>query len=133
MSSNHSPSLLLLLLSGLAACSSANADKDFLCEAQAGSPCTTIAAVDGTDGANVTTVTERPEDRLADQLSQGLLGRGKGPVAMQDGGTPYVASAYRVPEQVGTLWIAPFLDQDGLLHESRFVHFVVAEATWKAQ
>lgn len=117
---------------GLAACSVGNTDKDFLCEAQSGSPCTTIAAVDGTGAGQVTSVAERPEDTAAKSLSQGRLFTGKGALnGVPDGGNPYNASAYRRPEVVGTLWIAPVLDEGGIFHEARFVHFVIQEGKWR--
>ena len=116
----------------LSACTGSNTDKDFLCEAQAGSPCTTIAAVDGTGASGVTSIAERPEDTAVKSLSQEQLFSGKGFVSgLPDGGHPYNASAYRSPEMVGTLWIAPFLDQGGIFHEARFVHFVIQEGKWR--
>ena len=133
MNFSTKPSFLLLCAGILSACATTNTDKDFLCTAQQGSPCTTIAAVDGTGSVPASPVTERLEDTLTDQLSQEDLKTGKTTAArgaMKDGGHSYNAARYRVPEQVGTLWIAPFLDQDGILHESRFVHFVIAVGHW---
>jgi len=115
-----------------AGCTSSNTEKDFLCEAQTGSPCTTIAAVDGTGAAGATSIAERPEDTAVKSLSQNPLWSGKGGArGLPDGGFPYNAAAYRSPEVVGTLWIAPILDDGGLLHEARFVHFVIQEGKWR--
>ena len=117
----------------LSACGGGTTERDFLCEASEGTPCTTIAAVDGTGAAGVQTIAERPEDTAAKSLSQGQLWTGKtGVPSLPDGGHPYNASAYRSPEVVGTLWIAPILDENGLLHEARFVHFVIREGAWKS-
>ena len=125
-------SKIMALLLALGACTSPNTDKDFLCEAQSGSPCTTIAAVDGTGAGQVTSVAERPEDTATKSLSQDRLFTGKGGVgSFLDGGNPYNASAYRRPEVVGTLWIAPMLDEGGIFHEARFVHFVIQEGEWR--
>lgn len=118
-----------LLLGG---CGS-NTSKDFLCAAQIGKPCATIAQADGQGRGQVTSVTERPEDTALSTLSQNPLGVGKGGASfagMPDGGFAYESSRYRVPELVGRLWIAPYLDEDRLLHESRYVHFVVIPAHW---
>ena len=120
--------VLSLVLFG---CATSNTEKDFLCEAQAGSPCTTIAAVDGTSTAGVTSLAERPEDTAVKSLSQKPLFDGKkGASGTTDGGFPYNAASYRKPEIVGTLWIAPILDDAGIFHEARFVHFVIQEARW---
>ena len=130
----------ILLAAGLVAgCAGAsNTERDFLCSAQTGEPCTSISAVDGNlapSPVTVAGVTERPEDARADLLSPQPLTAGKsasagGYAGMPDGGMPYTAAAYRTPEVVGTLWIAPYLDGDGLLHESRFVHFVIQPGRW---
>lgn len=114
------------------ACANSTTDADFLCEAQEGSPCTTISAVDGTGASGVTSVAERPEDTAVKSLSQNPLFAGKsGQSGQPDGGFPYNAAAYRSPEVVGTLWIAPLLDDGGIMHEARFVHFVIQEGRWK--
>lgn len=115
----------------LGGCTFSNTDKDFLCEAQVGSPCTTISAVDGSDTAGITSVAEKPEDTAVKSLSQNPLISGKGIVGnFSDGGHPYNAASYRTPEVVGTLWVAPLLDEGGILHEARFVHFVIREGKW---
>ena len=122
----------LLTALSLSACA-ANTERDFLCEAQAGTPCTTISASDGTGAGGITSVAERPEDSATKSLSQSPLYAGKaGTMGLPDGGNPYNASAYRRPEMVGTLWIAPILDEGGILHEARFVHFVIREGEWKS-
>ena len=117
---------------GLAGCGSAT-EKDFLCTAQEGTPCATISAIDGTGADGIVTVTERPEDTAVKSLSQEPLYSGKGALAgVPDGGYPYNAALYHSPELVGTLWIAPILDGDGILEEARFVHFVLREGAWKS-
>ncbi len=123
---------IMMFATFVTGCVASNTDKDFLCEAQAGSPCTTISAVDGTGAAGVTSVQERPEDTAVKSLAQNPLFAGKGNVTgAPDGGFPYNAAAYRSPEVVGTLWIAPILDEGGILHEARFVHFVIQEGHWR--
>ena len=114
-------------------CSATNTEQDFLCSAQIGSPCTSIAQADGQGSASVTPVTETVEDIALKSLSQDPLGIGKtaGLLAgMPDGGHPYDTNRYRQPEIVGRLWIAPYLDDNALLHESRYVHFVLQDAQW---
>lgn len=123
--------LALALLSGCGLGS--NTEKDFLCSAQSGKPCTTISASDGTGSNGVVSLAERPEDSAVKSLSQNPLWAGKGgSLGLPDGGNPYNASAYRSPEIVGTLWIAPLLDEGGILHEARFVHFVIQKGAWKS-
>lgn len=126
-----------LVALALAGCGS-NTQKDFLCPAQTGgSPCSTISDADRGGGGQTEPVRERFADTLGKEMSNAPLtsGSGKGtsvvPLdAMRDGGMSYAAARYRVPEEVGTLWVAPHLDADGLLHEATFVHFVVREARW---
>ena len=118
-------------LMALTACS--NTESEFLCEAQLGSPCTSIAQADGAGATSMTGVTERAEDQAMGTLSQDPLAIGKageGFAGMPDGGFAYESTRYRVPEVIGRLWIAPYLDEHKILHESRYVHFVVSEARW---
>ena len=124
-----------ILISGLAlsACSGSNTDRDFLCESQVGSPCSTIAQADGGGSNAITHITERAEDTAMSSLSQEPLKMGKIGAhlnGMPDGGNSYASGRYRVPEVVGRLWIAPYLDENKILHESRFVHFVLRDARW---
>lgn len=127
--------LMSICLAGalLAGCA-ANTDRDFLCEAQLGSPCSTIAQADGGGGAGAQLVTERAEDQLSDTVSQEPLGIGKGGTAafagMPDGGFPYQTNRYRVPEVVGRIWLAPYYDDNEILHESSYIHAVIVDAHW---
>ena len=123
--------IMCVAVAGLSACS--NTESDFFCEAQLGSPCSSIAQADGAGATSTTGVSERPEDTAMGALSQDPLGIGKAGAAfagMTDGGFSYESGRYRVPEVIGRLWIAPYLDEHKILHESRYVHFVVAEARW---
>lgn len=130
---------LSMLLSG---CGGGTTEDDFLCPVvSGGSPCSTISAADTGGGTTVSPVRERFSDTLGKEMSQTPLGIGSGkgggagaPLnAMGDGGSAYAANQYRVPEQVGTLWIAPHQDADGLLYEATFVHFVVQEPRWASE
>ena len=128
------PALLVSAMTLLSACAD-NTANDFLCPVQgSGSPCTTIAQADGAGGGHVNLVSERTEDTLADTLSQEPLGVGKGGTAafagMPDGGFAYQSNRYRVPEVVGRIWIAPYHDENEILHESRYIHAVITEARW---
>jgi len=126
----HLPIIASLALAG---CSVTNTEADFLCRAQAGTPCATIAEADGQDGKDLTPVTETLEDLALKSLSQEPIGIGKTAdiyASLPDGGYPYDSDRYRQPEVVGRLWIAPYLDQNELLHESRYVHFIVQDARW---
>jgi len=127
-----------LALSGCAGFQASNTEANFLCEAQLGTPCTTMAEADGGGHGAVTSLKEARTDSQNASLSQDPLLGGKSVSkegvlnvsGMRDGGTPYWAGNYRVPERLGTLWVAPYLDENGLLHEATFVHFVINEARW---
>ena len=119
----------MLAALSLTGCAS-NTERDFLCSAQVGTPCVSIGAVDGTDDAGRTALAERPADRAAKSLSQGTLVLGKSALAMRGGGHAYDLAAYRAPEVVGSIWIAPYFE-DGILHEARFVGAVLRDAEWR--
>lgn len=130
------PTLALFLILALGACGASNTERDFLCPAQMGSPCTTIAAADGA-GSSDQAVQERGEDTLAGSLTQTPLSTGKAgkagnAVPMGDGGFAYDAAAYRLGEKVGTLWIAPHAEGE-TLYEATFVHFLILPAAWGNQ
>lgn len=125
--------LLPALLSVSACLGSSNTERDFLCEAQIGSPCSTISQADGQGGGTASPITEHPVDTLSATISQEPLQTGKPEDAyagMPDGGFAYETGRYRVPELIGRVWIAPYLDEDALLHESQYVHFVIQDAHW---
>jgi conjugal transfer pilus assembly protein TraV len=118
----------------LASCGTSTTEKDFLCPAQTGQPCTTIADADGTVTAGGKSLQERTPDTLADGLSQTPLISGKGSKAapasgMGDGGFAYEANEYRLPEKVGTLWVAPHAEGEALF-EATYVHFLIMPAAW---
>lgn len=117
-----------------------NAEDDSLCQAQLGQPCTSIQQADkGSRLQPYRTFKETQRDVQAGQLSQDKL-----PVASTksktaartaaagapNGGAPYHVASYRVPERLGTLWLAPRLDDAGIFHEATYVHFVVRGASW---
>jgi conjugal transfer pilus assembly protein TraV len=130
----------LILAMGLAAasqlfgCGKSSTERDFLCPAQTGSPCTTISDADGANVGGGHSVRERGEDSLADGLSQEPLHVGKAgsqaaAAGTGDGGFAYEAGAYRLPEKVGTVWIAPH-SEGGALYEATYVHFLILPAAW---
>ncbi len=124
--------LILSMAMGLSACG-ANTESDFLCAAQIGSPCSTIAQADGRGQGALTPITEQTIDTLSGTISQEPLLVGKADdvyAGMPDGGFAYETGRYRVPELIGRLWIAPYLDDNRLLHESQYIHFIVQEAHW---
>ena len=124
--------LLVCLL--IAGCGGSNAEKDFLCPAQTGSPCTSISDADGSAVGSGHSVRERGPDTLADGLTQQPLISGKGgklgvSSSLGDGGFSYDAGQYRLPEKVGTLWVAPH-SEGGALYESTYIHFLIMPAEW---
>ena len=121
-------------LSALSACGTSTTEKDFLCPAQTGSPCTTISDADGANVGGGKSVRERREDSLSDNLTQeplrvGKIGGQNAAAGLGDGGFAYDAGAYRLPEKVGTVWIAPH-SEGGALYEATYVHFLIMPAAW---
>ncbi len=128
-------SLLLGLGAALSGCVSlsANTQDDFFCEAQIGSPCATIASTDGTDAGKTIGITETVEDKFLGGLGSTVWLSEKESLGMPSQSTSshaYETSRYRVSEQISQLWIAPFLDENQILHQARYVHFVIKDAHW---
>lgn len=126
-----------VVLSVLGACGTSTTEKDFLCPAQTGQPCTTIADADGMTTAGTKSVQERESDTLADDLTAnpllaGKAGKASTASAMGDGGFSYDAGQYRLAEKVGTLWIAPHAEGEALF-EATYVHFLILPAEWGDQ
>lgn len=118
----------------LSACSAGNVEKDFLCGAQTGTPCTSLSDIDGgLSGSTATPVAEDGVDTQNKSLSRDPLSFGKGGQvvsSLSGGGPAYQSARYRIPEKTGRLWLAPRLDDAEVLHEATFVHFVLREAQW---
>jgi len=144
----------------LSACSIGSShERDFECQAIAGSPCQTIAAADGSKGGTARLVTPAGGNTVdpynpPNQTFRGKLGFGKPannnatgvsnperPTRAENArlglrtdrnlpASRYNAAAQRVPERVGTLWVASYLDEDNILHDASYVHFVIREAGW---
>ena len=123
--------LVVMAFSGCSVLGS-NTEKDFLCEAQDGIPCATIDEADNGGAKRGHGIIERPEDAMAASLTVQIEDPKGGATfgALTGQGYGYEAGRYRVPEVVGRMWIAPYLDEHKILHEARFVHFVVSEARW---
>lgn len=124
----------ILAFAALSGCGTSNTEKDFLCPAQTGSPCTTISDADGANVGGGKSVRERREDSLSDNLTQeplrvGKMGSQNAAEGLGDGGFAYDAGAYRLPEKVGTVWIAPH-SEGGALYEATYVHFLIMPAAW---
>lgn len=146
------------------ACASKSVNDDFLCEAQLGTPCTTIAAADGSQarGAPSGRVSHTgggarsqpsPDHGISmregrDSSRHGGVYSGPKPIAFDNGGDlqrpPAVVAAgpslynaqilnpvlFRAPERVSSIWIAPFVGENGFLYQPGYVHFVVEEGRW---
>ena len=55
-----------------------------------------------------------------------------GPASGQDGEVPStVPASLRTPEVLGRIWIAPFVDADGIYREAHWVRVVLEPAGWK--
>ncbi len=164
MSMRFGTVFLALSVMSVTACATNTVSDDFLCEAQLGTPCTTIADADGSQGRGVPTRRAPPtgggersqpspdhgrgyrEGR--DPSTQGGVYAGPKPIAFDNGGDlqrpPAVVAAgpslynsqvldpvlFRAPERVSSIWIAPFVGENGFLYQPGYVHFVVEEGRW---
>ena len=72
--------------------------------------------------------TEAPVSAAAAEPVDGLDGEAL--VAAPDPASTTDASL-RVPEVLGRIWIAPFVDADGIYREAHWVRVVLAPAAWK--
>ncbi len=128
--------LIFVLAIVLTGCGDGNTEKNFLCGAQTGQPCRTMAEIDGAGAVGSSTVAENAQDSQNDQLTQPILTGGKSGstvVGVPAGGVPYQSAQYRMPEKTGRLWLPPYLDEAEILHEGTYAHFVVREARWGAR
>lgn len=126
---------VLFLAAVLTGCASlgANTEGDFFCEAQAGSPCATISATDGTGVNKTVGVSETVEDALLGTLSASTSVSEKerlGGQTVSNNAHAYETVRYRIAEEISQLWIAPYLDENQLFHQARYVHFIVRDAQW---
>ena len=131
---NRVPYLVLagLLVSGCGT----NTSGDFLCPAQIGSPCATIAQADNANRLGVVPMGPSEAQLAMGQLAQDPLAASGATgvyASMPDGGQVGPGGQYRTPEVVARAWIAPYLDAGGVLHESQYIYFVMAESHWVAR
>ncbi len=130
-------------------------EEDFLCDAQLGSPCTTIADVDGSHHSASGSARRAPGangavgggQRTQSPSTQNIM-HGPRPIPFEDqptlssvpqavvaGGGLYGAEVvnpvlFREPERVTTVWIAPFVGENGYLYQPGYIHFVVEPGRW---
>lgn len=121
------------LLGALSACSG-NRNSDFKCPPQG---CVTLAQADAQVRTGVAPVTASSSGGAGRTATAAASGRaaaatpaGAPRSAIPSLGTRSEAAQFRQPEVVGTLWVAPYLDQGGLLHSEQSVMFVVTPARW---
>jgi len=111
----------------------ANTEKDFLCGAETGQPCRSMADVDGASLLGAGSVAENPTDTNNKQITEEPLSAGgKMTVsrAVTVGAASYESGRYRIPEKIGRFWVAPYLGADHILYEGTNVHFVIQQASW---
>ncbi len=141
-----------------AGCAASTVDNDFLCDAPIGTPCASIAESDGREyaaaGAGGSVAGGGQHERSSPALGrEGVsrnanLRRAATPIPFEDpphvagvpqaviaGGELYGSEAvnpvlFREPERVTSVWIAPFVGENGYLYQPGFVHFVVEQGRW---
>lgn len=97
-----------------------------------------FAAGDGESGRqSETAVSEQPEPapQIAHPTQAAIA-----PAAVNESVTPTISpiganrpagDALRAPETIGRVWIAPFVDADGVYREASWVRIVIAPAQWR--
>lgn len=128
----HRITLAVAALGALSACAS-NRNNDFLCPPQTGggTSCVTLAQADAQVRTGVTPVTASSSGGA--RATAATTAANAPRTAIPGLGARSDAAQFRQPEVVGTLWVAPHLDQAGLLHSEQSVMFVVVPARWGAQ
>ncbi len=133
--------LLLGLVSGLTACGSMSGlggSSEFQCSAPTGIPCRSVGAVDhavqtGKLRPNTEPVGER-EIRQAPQPSKGtqapLEGMRMRPALLSAEDAEAGLGAIRTEPTVIRIWIAPYEDADGDLHEASRVYLQIDSGRW---
>jgi len=113
---------VVLALIGLGGCETGNITGDWMCPAQPGQPCASIAEADAMGGHSA--------------IRAGAV------VPVTNGGSAAATSAptigirrdgYRVrtPETVARVWVYPFVDAADVYHEGGYIHLVLAPAAWR--
>ena len=88
-------------------------------------PPTETPADQDTDSPDVPTVAETLAPAPSDSALETPL-----PQSPQEPQTPAVADV-RVPEKIGRVWIAPWVDASGVYREGAWVRVVLSPATWR--
>jgi conjugal transfer pilus assembly protein TraV len=129
-----------ILLGGCAASlTGVGGSERFACQAPVGAQCTSISGVH----ANASALTARDVVATPSLMQSGAIATHQPPRAVaittsatpaplrqaESEGSPAVASL-RAPPRVVRLWIAPWEDADGDLHEASLVHVVVDTGRW---
>lgn len=138
--------LTLGLLTGCASSlSGVGSTESFACKAPIGAQCTSISGVYANAAAfgpsaiheslwlsQGLLATSTPEGLSGKSLSQAVVGALTLPVPVASPGAASSPdpAALRSPPRVMRLWIAPWEDADGDLHDASFVHVVVDTGRW---
>jgi len=129
----HGTMLLVgALLAALSGCASNLSGLDgapgYACKAPVGSQCTSVSGVYANSlDAEITAFAPPAPANDATPTPDSSTDAATLDVALQPGSSP---AALRSPPRVLRLWIAPWEDADGDLHEASFVHVLVDAGRW---
>ena len=73
----------------------------------------------------------RPEPEVSATAASTVPAAGQNGNAALAAPAPATDASLRVPEVVGRIWIAPFVDADGIYREAHWVRVVLEPAGWK--
>ena len=130
----HRIIVAVALFGTLSACAG-NRNSDFQCPPQVGggTSCVTLAQADAQVRTGVAPVTASSSGGGRTATAAATTPAGAPRSAIPGLGARSDAAQFRQPEVVGRIWVAPYLDQAGLLHSEQSVMFVVTPARWVAR
>jgi conjugal transfer pilus assembly protein TraV len=124
---------LTLALAGCADLSGLGASSKFNCKAPEGIPCMSVSGIDANERAGTL-----PLLRTADKVVSAAPGTASDAVRAADGGPSLQAAprrllpsgAIRSDPTVARIWIAPWEDTDGDLHDEHYVYMQLDSGRW---
>ena len=157
----HAVPALIAAVLALGGCAATYVDDTWQCPLAQGTACTSVAEADpavGPPGERQPAKRDRPRGAEAPEAGEsvpgcvgrcnplawlaGLLGggeergdvvasRGPEPVSASEGALDAASESLRTRERIARIWIAPFVDAEGVYREGHWVRTVLEPARWR--